>query len=309
MNRNDVQWRGYWAAVPTPFDRDGEIDWPALDVVVEKFLDSGVHGLLANGSTGEWHSQTDAERVATSARIVEVTAGRVPVIVGCSSMDQEVATALAVQAKVDGADGIMLSPPPYLRPGDDEIEILFRHVASAAGLPAMVYNIPRRTGTDLSAALMVRLADIPEVVALKNSTTDDLFFGVLPELVDKVRVFGPNLLGARGVEAMRSVGGDGFIGGWELLGRTLPDFFESVWAGDLDRAAELGARERALDLQLWDEAKRPRFGRSFQSQLKASLNLIGYPAGYPRKPLLPLDDETKLAELAAVLDEFGLLVK
>jgi dihydrodipicolinate synthase/N-acetylneuraminate lyase len=309
MNRNDVDWRGYWAALPTPFQRDGDIGWHQLDMVVERFLDTGVHGLLANGSTGEWHSLSYDERVSTAARIISVVDDRVPVLVGCSSMCPRTSADLARQAQDDGASGVMLSPPPYLRPADDETEAFFRLVAADSELPMMIYNIPRRTGTSLSDPLLLKLASIPSVVALKNSTNDDAFFTTLGHVVGCLRVFGGNLMSDRGLDAMQTIGGDGYIGGWELLGRELPAYFEAVWSGDMKTARHLGRRERDLDEQLWNEGKQPRFGRSFQSQLKASLNLIGIPAGAPRFPLLLLDDPEKLAQLARVLAGFGLMVR
>ncbi len=307
MNRNDVGWQGYWAAVPTPFDAAGEIVWDSVAPVVESFLSSQVHGILVNGSSGEWHAQSDAEREEVARRVVDVVGGRVPVVVGCTALRPATTFALAGAARAAGADGVMVSVQPYVRPSADEAVEFFRATGHHARLPVMVYNIPRRVGVDLDDGTLLRVAALPEVVALKNSTTDDAFFRTLEALVGELRVFGGNLLGERGVEAMRTVGGDGFIGGWELLGPTLPRFFQAVWAGDYAAAALLGAQERALDLELWDAAKRPRFGRSFQSQLKAALNLIGVPAGLPRPPLLPLDDEAALAGLRRVLSEFHLV--
>ena len=91
-----------------------------------------------------------------------------------------------------------------------------------------------------------------------------------------------------------------------MLGSKLPGVFEAAWRGDIAEAQRLAAQERALDVQLWDERKNPKLGRSFNAQLKAALGLLGVPVGLPRLPLLPLDDETALRDLADVLTGAGI---
>jgi dihydrodipicolinate synthase/N-acetylneuraminate lyase len=300
------EWRGYWAASPTPFGADGGIEFDGLGETIRYFLAQGVHGLLVNGSSGEWFSQSLAERRAVAEAAVRAVGGSVPVVIGCTALRPGEVTELAEHAQGTGADGILVSPPPYLRLSQDDIVAFFEFVAAATDLPVMVYNIPRRSGTVIEAATAGRLADVKGVVALKNSAPDADFFPTLELVADKILVFGGNLFSPRGIGEIASGRGSGYIGGWELLGRKLPGVFEAAWRGDLAEAQRLAAEERALDVQLWDERKNPKFGRSFNAQLKAALGLLGVPAGLPRPPLLPLDDATALQGLAEVLGGAGL---
>lgn len=308
MNRNDIDWRGYWPAVPTPFHADGSIDFVSLSEVVERYLEFGAHGILVNGSTGEWFAQDTSERVMVAQAVISTVGSRVPVVVGCTSLRVEESMQLALAAALSRADGVMISPPPYLRMSSDELVAFVSDVATAGGLPVMVYNIPRRVGIAIELETIERLADLDLVVAYKNSGRPDDFFAVLPTAVERLRVFGPNLLRKRGLEALSKGIGDGYIGGWELLGNELPMMWESLWDGNMAKVTELAGRERALDAMLWDSNNSPKFGRSFASQLKAALTIAGMPVGFPRRPNLPLDDPEQLAELRAVLTEFGVLV-
>jgi dihydrodipicolinate synthase/N-acetylneuraminate lyase len=306
MNVRIPEWKGYWAASPTPFGVDGGIEEEWLGETIRYFLSQGVHGLLVNGSSGEWFSQSIAERCTVAEAAVRAVGGSVPVVIGCTALQPREVTELAEHAQSIGADGILVSPPPYLRLSQDDIVAFFEFITGTAPMPVMVYNIPRRSGTVIEAATAGRLADVKGVVALKNSAPDADFFPALELVADKILVFGGNLFSPRGIGEIAAGRGSGYIGGWELLGSKLPGVFEAAWRGDLPEAQRLAAAERALDAQLWDERKNPKFGRSFNAQLKAAMGLLGVPAGLPRRPLLPLDDETALQELASVLGGAGI---
>ena len=300
------EWKGYWAASPTPFGADGGIETGCLDETIRYFLSQGVHGLLINGSSGEWFSQSIAERRAVAETAVRAVGKSVPAVIGCTALQPHEVTELAEHAQRIGADGILVSPPPYLRLSQDDIVAFFEFITAATPMPVMVYNIPRRSGTVIEASTAGRLADVRGVVALKNSAPDEDFFPTLELVADKILVFGGNLFSPRGIGEIAARRGSGYVGGWELLGRKLPGVFEAAWRGDIAEAERLAAQERALDAQLWDERKNPKFGRSFNAQLKAALGLLGVPAGLPRLPLLPLDDEAALRDLGEVLAGAGI---
>jgi dihydrodipicolinate synthase/N-acetylneuraminate lyase len=300
------EWKGYWAASPTPFGADGGIETEWLRETIRYFLSQGVHGLLINGSSGEWFSQSIAERQAVAKAAVRAVGESVPVVIGCTAMQPREVTELADHAQSIGADGILVSPPPYLRLSQDDIVAFFEFITDATAMPVMVYNIPRRSGTAIDAATAGRLADIKGVVALKNSAPDSDFFPTLELVAEKILVFGGNLFSPSGLSEIATGRGSGYIGGWELLGSKLPGVFEAAWRGDLKAAQRLAAEERTLDAQLWDQRKNPKFGRSFNAQLKAALKLLGVPAGVPRRPLLPLDDEAAVRTLAEVLGSAGI---
>jgi 4-hydroxy-tetrahydrodipicolinate synthase len=166
-------------------------------------------------------------------------------------------------------------------------------VVSEVGLPLCLYNWPRGTGIDMDRPLIERLAELDTVVAIKNSTGSlagfvDTFFA----LKERIRVFG---FGSDelSITLISHHGGDGTIGGGAVLGRVHPGFYEAIWAGDLARARELGALDKAFFDFSMGPGFAPRFA-SVQAVMKAALNLQGLPGGYPRPPYLPLtEDETE----------------
>src|SRR5699024_7243675 len=113
MQRSDVPWRGYWPAAPTPYTADGKLDENALVRLLALYVDQGVHGVLINGTTGEWFSQTRAERRRVAEIAVATVAGRIPVVVGCTSYTPGETIELAREVKAIGADGALATPPPY----------------------------------------------------------------------------------------------------------------------------------------------------------------------------------------------------
>ena len=114
MDRDSIGWKGYWIAAPTPFTVQGVLDENALRSVLRLYHDQGVHGVLINGTTGEWFSQTEAERPAEVA--VEELGGKIPVVVGCTTFTPSQTIALGLHAREIGADGMLSTPPPYVAP-------------------------------------------------------------------------------------------------------------------------------------------------------------------------------------------------
>src|SRR5580692_1791241 len=129
------EWKGYWAASPTPFGADGGIETGCLDETIRYFLSQGVHGLLINGSSGEWFSQSIAERRAVAETAVRAVGKSVPAVIGCTALQPHEVTELAEHAQRIGADGILVSPPPYLRLSQDDIVAFFEFSPGRGFLP------------------------------------------------------------------------------------------------------------------------------------------------------------------------------
>jgi 4-hydroxy-tetrahydrodipicolinate synthase len=308
MQRTDVDWRGYWVAAPTPFTTDGQLDENGWAELVEVYARQGVHGLLVNGSTGEWFSQSGAERRRVVEIAVETAAGRLPVIAGISAYTPGEAAALAEHAAASRADGVLATPPPYVHPSPDEIVAFYRTVSSATDLPFMVYNWPRGVSVDLAETpgLMARLADLDHVVAIKDSTGDWLrMLGTVEAVADRVRVFG-SFISRRGLAVLLGLGGDGNIDGGGLGAPFAVPFYDAVAEGKAEEAAEAARRYAAISGRLIN----PDYSGIFASpiaQLKAAMAMLGHPAGPPRPPLLPLTDGAALAAIRSILVEGGLL--
>lgn len=307
MNRHDVDWWGYWVAAPTPFLPDGGLDEPALRALLSLYAEQGVSGVLVNGSTGEWFSQTPDERRRVAEVAVAAAAGRMPVVIGVSAYTAAEAASLARHAEAAGADGALATPPPYAHLSPAEIVEFYRVVSGASGLPFMVYNWPRGVAVDMgtSLGLFAQLAALEQVVAIKDSTGDWLgMLGTVEALCAEVRVFG-SFLHRRGLAVLLGLGGDGNIDGGGLGAQFAVPFYAAVRSGDRSAAAGWADRYTALSGRLI----RPDYSGILASpvpQLKAAMTLLGQPGGAVRPPLLPLTDPASLGRLAEILTSAGL---
>lgn len=305
MDRNSVQWRGYIPALTTPFQRDGELDRRGWVELVRWAVEEGVHGIVVAGSSGEWFALDDDERIALFELARDAVEGRIPVIGCCNSLKPRDSLMLARAAERLALDGIILAPPPYAVPSESEILAFYERVAADVRLPLCLYNWPRGTNIDMDRRLIERLAELETVVAIKNSTGSfagflETFFAVK----DRIRYFGFGT-DELSITLIGHHGGDGTIGGGAVLGRVHPGFYEAVWDGDLVRARELGALDKAFFDFSMGPGFAPRFA-SVQAVMKTALNLQGLPGGYPRPPYLPLT-EAETDRVRAHLEELEAL--
>jgi dihydrodipicolinate synthase/N-acetylneuraminate lyase len=288
MDRNTVNWRGYIPAIVTPFDEQGELDFDRLAKMLEWLVEEGVHGIVVCGTTGEWFSLLPDEKRRLFKRVGEIIAGRIPVIGGCNAYTAREASTTVGFAEEAGFDGVILTPPPYVKPCDDEIVAFYETVAKNCRLPMVVYNWPPGINIDMRRPLLERLVEIDQVVAIKNSSSDvaayaESFFA----LKDRVRTFGfaSNELG---LSLLLHEGLEGTMGAAAALGRDQPMFYESVWAADITAARRFMERDCYFMQQLFNPDLTARYG-SAQAVFKEALNLQGVPAGFVRPPILPLN--------------------
>jgi 1-pyrroline-4-hydroxy-2-carboxylate deaminase len=307
MNREDVSWRGYWPASPTPFTDNGRYDADAHGALLDWYIGEGMHGVFVNGTTGEWFTQTPEERRLVAETAVGAVSGRIPVVVGCTALTAREAVELGRHAMSTGADGIGSTPPPYSKTFPDETVRYFQDISDGVDAPLMVYNWPHGTGVDIGPELAERIAAIDNVVAIKDSTPDlEQFFSTTQRVLDSVRVFGP-FMSVAGLDFLLEHGGDGFIGGGTLWGASDANFWEAVWRGDADSAREHARRTDELFPKLWlPGGWGGQFG-AYQSQLKALMRMLGQPGGEVRPPRLPISDDASLGRLREILTDAGLL--
>lgn len=307
MDRTDVTWQGYWPAAPTPFEGSGAIDEGALVELVELYLAADVDGILINGSTGEWFSQSPDERRRVAEVAVRAAAGRAPIVIGVSAYTAAEACALAVHAADVGADGVLATPPPYVHPSPAEILEFYRTVSAATDLPFMVYNWPRGVALDMSADpdLLARIADLPSVVAVKDSTGDWLgMLGSVEALSAQVRVFG-SFLHRRGLAVLLGLGGDGNIDGGGVGAPWGVPFYRAVRAGDAQAAQAWADKYQSLSSLLINPDYSGRFASPIP-QLKAVMDVLGQPGGPVRTPLLPVTDPATRRALTDIVEDCGI---
>jgi 4-hydroxy-tetrahydrodipicolinate synthase len=161
--------RGSIPALVTPF-RDEALDEDAYRAFVEWQIGEGSHGLVPAGTTGESATLRPDEHRRVIQICVEAAAGKVPVIAGCGSNDTAHAIALTRVAEECGADAVLHVPPYYNRPNQEGIYAHLAAIAEAVDIPMVLYNVPARTVTDIAVETMARLAELPNVVAVKDAT-------------------------------------------------------------------------------------------------------------------------------------------
>jgi 4-hydroxy-tetrahydrodipicolinate synthase len=162
---------GIITALVTPF-RDGKVDEAAFRVLVEKQIEGGVHGLVPVGTTGETSTLSHDEHKRVVELCVEIAAGRVRVIAGAGSNATAEAVELAAHAKRVGADACLVVTPYYNRPSQEGLYQHYKAVNDAVQLPIFVYNVPSRTSIDISNETLERLAKLPNIVGIKDATSD-----------------------------------------------------------------------------------------------------------------------------------------
>ena len=282
----DASFRGVIPALTTPFHADLSLDADGFARLAEMVIDDGVDGLLVNGCTGESWSLTADERATifhAAAQVAKDRAqGRVKVIAGCSAITSAETIGKIRQAARAGCDYAMVSPPWYVMPGPDEIMDHYRAVLDATDIPVVLYNIPRRTGVQLTPDMVDRLADHPKVIAIKESSKD---WGILSQVIrrtsDRISVFA-GYASFFGLAALTE-GAVGYMdSGTPVFGARSPEFYRACISGDLATARRIQI-EMASMLESF-------FGLgTFPSSVKASLDLIGRPGGPTRPPVKPLN--------------------
>lgn len=178
MNAPDL--RGTGPALVTPFGPDGSIDFDRFAALVERQLEGGVDLLVPCGTTGESATLTVDEQRALVARTVDVAAGEVPVLAGAGSNATAVAAGLARNAAAAGADALLVVTPYYNKPSTDGLVLHYRTIAEAAALPIVLYNVPGRTGANVSPDAVFEIGEaVPGIVGIKEAAGDAAQFAEL----------------------------------------------------------------------------------------------------------------------------------
>lgn len=289
--------RGTYTVLITPLTADGKhVDVPALKKLVNWQIEQGIHGLIPLGSTGEFLSLDAEERNLVIETCVSTAAKRVPVLIGTGAEWTDECVRLSREAQTMGADGVMIIPPFYSTPTDDELFAHYRKVGEAIDIPIMVYNNPATANVDLKPELVARLSRIDACQYIKESTLEVTRVRDIIELCgDRMTVFAGILgyesfwLGAQGWVAVCS----------NLIPKDSARLFELV-ADERDMESALALYKKILPIVRWVG------GHRYVAASKDGLAMMGLPVGQPRAPRLPLPPEDQ-ADLRAELDRLGLL--
>jgi 4-hydroxy-tetrahydrodipicolinate synthase len=273
---------GSIVALVTPMRIDGSVDWDALDRLIEWHIDSGTHGIVPMGTTGESATLATDEHLQVIKRTIDVVAGRVPVIAGTGSNATDEALHQTQEAQRLGADACLLVTPYYNRPTQEGLYQHYKKIAAATTVPIVLYNVPPRTGCDMQPETVERLAAIDGIVGIKEACGDAQRVAAIKNRVAE------NFFVLSGEDAqtlqMLELGAVGTISVTaNVLPSLMAEFCNSFLAGNRAGAAQV------------DEWLQPvheiLFVESSPTPTKWALSDLGHIEAGIRLPLLPLSTQ------------------
>ncbi len=288
--------RGSITALITPF-KDGQVDQAAFQSFVEWQIDEGTQGLVPVGTTGESPTLSHDEHKRVVELCIEAAGGRVPVMAGSGSNSTEEAIALTRHAKRAGADAALVVTPYYNKPTQEGLYAHFKAIAEAVDIPIFIYNIPGRSVVNMSVEIMARLAELPNIVGVKDATGD---------------LTRPSLQRLKcGAEFIQLCGDDGIALGFNAHGgvgcisvaanvapRLVSQFQNATLQGNYAAALELQDRLMPLHSALFVETS--------PSPVKYAASLLGKCREDVRLPLVQVTESTRQTVRAA-MEHAGLL--
>jgi 4-hydroxy-tetrahydrodipicolinate synthase len=293
-----MQIRGIIPPVATPMQANEDLDLPRLRWFLDHLIGSGVHGIFVLGTNSEFYALDDVEKQAVIATTVEHVRGRVPVFAGTGAESTREAVRLTKMAEREGVQGVSVITPYFVAPSQPELFDHFRRVAEATALPVVLYNNPATCGgVKLDVDTVARLAEVPNILGIKDSSGD------LQNTCEYVRAVPPRfsvmmgrdtlifhalVSGARG--AVPATG--------NIAPRLLVEIYETFMRGDL--AGSLAAQRRLSPVRLSLTLGTAPGG------VKAALAILGLPIGPSRSPVSPLPPD-KLQKMRAALESAGLI--
>lgn len=277
---------GSIVALVTPMRENGDIDWAALDGLIEWHIESGTHAIVPMGTTGESATLDTDEHLQVIKRTIEVVAKRIPVIAGTGSNSTAEAIHQTQEAQALGADACLLVTPYYNRPTQEGLFQHYKAISEATTVSIVLYNVPPRTGCDMQAETVARLANFSNIVGIKDACGD----------ATRVKAIKDALTGPAWDEFFILSGEDaqtlemmslGAVGTISVTANVLPalmaEFCSSYLAGDHARAQELDNRLQPVHDVLFVE--------SSPTPTKWILSELGRMQGGIRLPLIPLSNQ------------------
>ncbi|MDG5789006.1 4-hydroxy-tetrahydrodipicolinate synthase [Evansella sp. AB-P1] len=271
-------------AMVTPFDSKGNIDFQKTTRLIEHLIENGTNSIVVCGTTGESPTLSNEEKLALFEHSVKVVNGRIPVIAGTGSNNTYASVELTRKAEVIGVDGIMLVAPYYNRPSQQGMYEHFKTIAEKTSLPIMLYNVPGRTATNMTAETIIRLSKIDNIVSVKEASEDlDQMSAILANTSDSFLLYsGDDSL----ILPIMSIGGVGVVSvASHVLGNELQEMIQAFEGGNIKKAARM------------HQTLLPKIKGLFMAPnptpVKTALQLKGLDVGGVRLPLVPLTSEQR----------------
>ena len=293
MKNNTPIFRGIATALITPLTADG-IDYAQLGKLIDWQIDQGINALVICGTTGESSTLSDAEHRRAIAFACEKVNGRVPVIAGTGSNETAYAVELTKSACADGADAVLVVTPYYNKTTQNGLVAMYNTIADASTKPVILYNVPSRTGIGIQPETYVKLAQHPNIAAIKEANSD------ISKIVETFALVGDQLDIYSGndvqIVPILSMGGQGCI---SVLSNVVPKetvaITDQFFAGNVAEAARLQCQFMPLIRSLFCESN--------PIPVKAAMSALGFCENYLRLPLVPMEQdhyETMLQRMRAL---------
>ena len=262
-------------AMVTPFKDDLSIDWAGVEKLASHLVSTGHDGIVVNGTTGEAPTTSDDEKIEIIKVVRSAVSGRAKVIAGAGNNETTHSVEQAEMAAKAGADGLLVVTPYYNKPPQAGIEAHFRAMADATDVPVMLYDIPGRTGAQIEPDTIVKLAEHPNIVALKDAKGDVASTSWVIKRCGIPVYSGDDILNL----PLLSVGAVGFVSVCgHTVGADLRAMLDAWFAGNIAKALEI--HQKLL----------PVYTGTFRTQgailTKAALSMMGLPGGKVRLPLV-----------------------
>lgn len=281
-------------AMITPLNHKGEVDYRQSRKLAKALLDSGSDGLVIGGTTGESPSMSDEEKIRLFAEVKEEVGSRATVIAGTTDNNHSKSVNLSKEAERVGVDGLLLTVPAYNKPPQEGLYRHFKAIADATSLPGLLYNVPSRTSLNMTAETTLRLAQIDNIVGVKEASSDHVqITQIVDAAPDGFRVWSGN---DDETFQIMCVGGHGIVSvASNIIGLQIKAMIGMILEGDLERAALEHRRMLPLFKAL--------FWVTNPIPIKYAVNRAGFNAGGTRLPMWKAD-ESFTTKFDTVMDRY-----
>lgn len=281
-----VQFGRISTAMVTPFDHKGHIDFAKTTQLVNHLIDNGTDSLVVAGTTGESPTLSKEEKIALFQHVVKVVDKRIPVIAGTGSNNTYATIELTKKAEQLGVDAIMIVAPYYNKPNQEGLYQHFKAAAEATSLPVMVYNIPGRSVVNILPETIIKLAEIPNIVAVKEASGDlNAMTKIIAETPEDFLLYS----GDDGLTLpVLAIGGAGIVSvASHVIGNEMQALVDAFLSGRNADAAKL--HQRLLPMM------QGLFAAPSPAPVKTALQLKGLDVGSVRLPMVPLTEQERSA--------------
>ncbi|OIK15335.1 4-hydroxy-tetrahydrodipicolinate synthase [Bacillus sp. MUM 13] len=273
-------------AMVTPFDKNGNIDFNKTTKLVNYLIENGTDSLVICGTTGESPTLSSEEKIALLRHVAEIADKRVPVIMGTGSNNTYASIEFTKKAEQNGADAVMLVAPYYNRTNQEGLYQHFKAIADSTLLPVMIYNIPGRASVNIAPETVIRLAEINNIVAVKEASGD---LNAMTEIISGTSDDFSLYSGDDGLTIpVLSIGGAGIVSvASHIIGNEMQEMIEAYLSGNIGEAAVMHQKLQPVMKGL--------FAAPSPAPVKTALQIKGMDVGSVRLPILPLTEQERAA--------------